>query len=479
MSDKFEMTAGLEIHVRLKTKTKLFCNCSNDTFATEANSLICPVCAGYPGTLPVVNKEAIKMAIKSALALNCTIPAFSKFDRKSYFYPDLPAGFQISQFDEPIAVNGKIEFFVNGEKKSIRINRLHLENDAGKLMHEGHNSLSDLNRAGSPLAEVVTEPDFKSPDEVFYFLKEFQRIFRFLGTSDADMEKGMMRCDVNISVKEIGAKELGTKVEIKNMNSFGNAKKAVEYEIARQTKLIENGEKDKIVQETRGFDVNKGITISQRSKEGSADYRYFPEPDIPPVKITKEYIEEVKKEIPELSAAKIERFMNDLKLSFANAEILAGDLDLANYFEKASQISSNPQKTANWVVGDFLSILNESGLQINEIKMTAENLGKLVAMVENGKISGKIAKEIFKELFESGKDPEKMVEEKGLIQIQDTGEIEKFCEEVINENPGIVEEIKNGKEKAIGALVGQVMKKSQGKASPPMVNEILRKKING
>ncbi len=419
------------------------------------------------------------MGIISALALNCEIPKFSKFDRKSYFYPDLPNGYQISQFDEPVAINGKVEFFVQKEKKTIRINRLHLENDAGKLIHSGQNSLVDWNRAGSPLAEVVTEPDFSSPEEVFYFLKEFQRIFRFLGTSNADMEKGMMRCDVNVSVRPKGQKELGTKVEIKNMNSFGNAKKALEYEYYRQTKLIENGEKDKIRQETRGFDVNKGITTSQRSKEEAADYRYFPEPDIPPIEITEAQIEEFRKDICELPAKRLSRFIEKYKIQFDSAEILVSERELGDFYEEVVEVSGVPVKAANWVLGDFMALFKESELNYSEVKMSAKNLGKLVNLIESGKISGKIAKDIFGDLFETGADPEKYVEDKGLIQISDSSAIEGFCDEVIGENAKIVADIKGGKEKAIGALVGQVMKKSKGKASPQVVNEILKGKILG
>ena len=474
---KFEMVAGLEIHVRLKTKTKLFCHCSNHTFSQEANSLICPVCAGFPGTLPMLNQEAVSMAIKSSLALNCKIEKFSKFDRKSYFYPDLPAGFQISQLDFPIAKNGHIDFFINSkEKKSIRINRLHLENDAGKLMHEGKNSLVNLNRAGSPLVEVVTEPDFKSAEEVFFFLKEFQKIFRYIETSDAYMEKGMMRCDVNISVKPKDSPLLGTKVEIKNMNSFSNAKKAVEIEFTRQCKLLNQGEK--IIQETRGFDAQKQITISQRNKEESADYRYFPEPDLPPLIIEEQEISTIKNNLTMLPLEKMMILMEKFNLPFTQAEILSADKKLITFFEQAVEISQSPQKTANWILSDLMALLNEKEIEIDQTKMTPKILGNLVSLIESGKISGKIGKEIFIELFETGQDPEKLIIEKNLIVLSDEGEIEKIIDEIINQNEKIVQDFKNGKEKALGALVGSVMKATKGKASPQIVNKILREKLS-
>lgn len=473
MTNKYEMVGGLEIHVRLKTKTKLFCGCSNDTFATEANSLICPVCAALPGALPVINREAFYMALKTALALNCQIPAFSKFDRKSYFYPDLPAGFQISQFDEPFALGGAVEVFVNEEKKRFALTRIHMENDAGKLTHEGaHSSLVDWNRAGSPLIEIVTEPVFRSPDEIFEFLKELQRILRFLGTSDADMEKGMMRCDVNISLRPSGQEVFGTKVELKNMNSFGNVKKATEYEIARQKKILEKGEK--IVQETRGFDADKGITVGQREKEESADYRYFPEPDLPPLTIDAQKIVEIKREVPELPARKTERFVEECGLPFAQAQTLAGEQGLADFFEAVSAVAKNPQKSANWILGDYLALTKEHP----EKQMAPANLGKLILLTENGKISGKIAKEIFPIIFTTDADPEAYVEKNNLSQIADSGAVEAICTAVIAENSQIVADFKGGKEKALGALIGKVMQKSAGQASPPLVNEILRKLLD-
>ncbi len=465
------MVAGLEIHARIKTVSKMFCACSNDTFGAEPNTHICPVCAGFPGSLPILNDTALHLGILTALALGCEIPLFSKFDRKSYFYPDLPSGFQISQFDQPISQNGVVHFFVGKEKKSIRINRLHLENDAGKLMHSGESSLVDLNRAGSPLMEMVTEADFRDPAEIPAFLKELQKILRTVGSSDADMEKGMMRCDVNISLRPKGQEKFGTKTELKNMNSFGNIEKAVHAEIARQKKILESG--GKITQETRGWDVDREVSVAQRSKEEAADYRYFPEPDLPPITLTTKTIAEIRAVVPELPAAKRERMVSEYGISWENAEILAGDADLGNYFEKSAKIG-NPKKVANWIVVEILGVLE--GQKITEITMSAENLGKLVALIDTGKISGKIAKEIFPEIL-AGADPQKLVTERGLEQESNSGEIEKMAEEIIEGNAQMVSDFLGGKERALGALVGQMMKISKGQVNPQMANEILRKKL--
>lgn len=470
---EWEMVAGLEIHARVKTQSKLFCSCSNDTFNAEPNRHICPVCAGFPGALPVLNREALLLAIKTGLALRCKIPLASKMDRKSYFYPDLPSGFQISQYDEPVAQQGSVEFFVGGTKKAIRLNRLHIENDAGKLIHEGGNSLVDLNRAGSPLMEMVTEADFREPEEIPAFLKELQKILRAVGSSDADMEKGMMRCDVNISLRPKGQEAFGTKTELKNMNSFANIEKAVRAEVIRQRQLLESG--GKVTQETRGWDVDKEVSVSQRSKEEAADYRYFPEPDLPPLVLTSLEIDALRAQVPELPAALLERFVSEYGVSWDAAEILAGDQATALYFERAARASNAPKKTANWICGDLLALLNESGTTIDRIALAPENLGKMVALIEAGTISGKIAKDIFAELFATGEDIEAMIAAKGLAQVSDSGAIEAICREVIAENPAIVTDFRAGKEKALGALVGQVMKKSQGKANPPLANETLRR----
>lgn len=464
---------GLEIHARLKSKTKMFCPCSNDTWKAEPNEHTCPICAGFPGALPVVNEEAVHLGRKMGLALGCEVKQFSKFDRKSYFYPDLPSGFQISQYDEPVCEHGKMRVVVEGEEKFFRINRLHLENDAGKLTHSGDSSLVDWNRAGSPLAEMVTEADFRTPTQVSSFLKELQRILRLLNISDADMEKGMMRCDVNVSVRPVGQKEFGTKVEMKNMNSFRNIEKALEYEISRHIKLYESGKQDEIVQETRGYDAEKNKTVSQRSKEEAMDYRYFPEPDLPPLTISSEEIAELEEEILELPAEKILRFIEQ-GIGFKEADALVSDRKFTEFFEIVSEKTGDIKKSANWVLGEVSKYMNENP-EFTLENFDPANLATIIQLIEAGKISGKIAKEIFPEIIEKNLCPENFVEEKGLIQESDTGAIEKICAEVLEEKADLVEQYKSGKDKLFGAFVGQVMKKSQGKANPQVVNQILKK----
>ncbi len=473
MHHNYEAVMGLEIHARLKTKTKMFCTCSNDTWKAKPNTHICDVCAGFPGTLPVINAEAVHLGILTGVALGCTIPEFAKFDRKSYFYPDLPSGYQISQYDFPIALDGKIQVFVDGEKKSFGLTRLHLENDAGKLTHGGHKSFVDLNRAGSPLMEMVTEPDFRSPEEASAFLKEIQRILRTLGSSDADMEKGMMRCDVNVSVRKKGTKEFGTKVEVKNMNSFRNIEKALYYEINRQIHASENGEK--IIQETRGWHDEKQVTLSQRGKEEAMDYRYFPEPDLPPLTFDAQQIKELKAELPELPSEKMERFETAYGISLNDAEILVADPSVCTFFEAVAHKSKNPKKSANWMISEVLAVLNETGKNIDELPFSSEDLADLILMIESGEISGKIAKEVFVEMKERGGNPEKIVKQKGLAQVSDANEIEAICAEVLSENSALVEQYKAGKDKLFGSFVGQVMKKTGGKANPQIVNDILQK----
>lgn len=473
---EWEMVAGLEIHARVKSKSKMFCSCSNDTFAAEPNTHVCPVCMGFPGALPTINAEAIELAMLTSLALGCRILPLSKFDRKSYFYPDLPSGFQISQFDEPMAEKGVVHFFVGEEEHSIRMNRLHVENDAGKLVHEEGQTMVDYNRAGSPLMEMVTEADFRSPEQIGAFLRELQKILRTVGSSDADMEKGMMRCDVNISLRPKGQEAFGTKTELKNMNSFSAIERAVVAEVKRQKEVLESG--GEIIQQTRGWDDDKGVSKAQRNKEEAADYRYFPEPDLPPLTFTEERIAAKKAELPELPFAKMKRFLTDYKLPKDKAELLASDPILSQYFETATKESGAPEKTSNWILGDLMGALNASETKLEDCKLTGEHLGKMVKMIESGKISGKIGKEIFPELLETGADPEKIVTEKGLAQVSDTGALTEACMKVIEANPQIVEQIRGGKDKAIGALVGQVMKETKGQANPQMVQEILRKMMN-
>ena len=471
---EYEAVVGLEIHCRISTKTKFFCRCSNDIFNAEPNSHVCPICMGFPGMLPLVNEEAIYKGVKGALALGCGIPEFSKMDRKSYFYPDLPMGYQISQYDLPVSIKGKITIQKeDGSKKEIGVTRLHLENDAGKLTHTSGGSLVDYNRSGTPLVEIVSEPDMSTREEVSLYARQIQKIMRYVGTSDADMEKGQMRFDLNISLRPKGQKEFGTRAEVKNLNSFRSLEKSFDYEFARQRDILESG--GMIIQETRGWDDEKEITISQRSKEEAADYRYFPEPDIPPLLITRELVEKLKSEIPELPEARSARYQAEFNLALDDANAIASDKDLANYFEQAVKASASPKKTSNWLLSQLLAILNTQNLTISHSKLTAEHLGKLVKLIEDGAITGKIAKDIFAEVYEGNLDPEKLVEERGLKVMEDSGELEKICQEVLTKNPQMVADFKGGKEKAFGGLVGQVMAASKGTANPKLVNEMLRK----
>lgn len=474
---EYEAVVGLEIHCRISTKTKLFCRCSNDIFNAEPNSHVCPICMGFPGALPLMNEQAIYKGIKGALALGCEIPEFSKMDRKSYFYPDLPMGYQISQYDLPVSVKGKVTIHKeDGAEKEIGVTRLHLENDAGKLTHTAGGSLVDYNRSGTPLMEIVSEPDMNTREEVSLYARQIQKIMRYVGASDADMEKGQMRFDLNISLRPQGQKAFGTRAEVKNLNSFRSLEKAFDYEFARQRDILESG--GQITQETRGWDDEKEITTSQRSKEEAADYRYFPEPDIPPLIITRELVEKLKSEIPELPEVKAARYQSEFGVSTQIAQDLASDALIASYYEAAVKVSGEGKKTANWLLSELMAILNAETLTIQESKLSPENLGKLVKLIEDGTITGKIAKDIFTEVYEGDLDPEKLVEERGLKVMEDTGELEKICQEVIDRNPQIVADFKGGKEKAFGGLVGQVMAATKGSANPKSVDEVLRKLLN-
>jgi aspartyl-tRNA(Asn)/glutamyl-tRNA(Gln) amidotransferase subunit B len=474
---EFEPVIGLEIHARIATKTKMFCRCANNIFDAEPNTHVCETCMGFPGTLPLTNEEAVKKGIIMALALGCEIREFSKFDRKSYFYPDLPKGFQISQYDRPISEHGKITITLkDGSTKEIRVMRLHLEDDAGKLTHVGDGTLVDLNRAGTPLMEIVSEADMNSVEEASLYARQIQKIVRYVGASDADMEKGMMRFDINVSLRPKGETKFGTRSECKNLNSFRSLEKALEYEIRRQTEILNGG--GKVVQETLGWDDERGITVSQRSKEEAADYRYFPEPDIPPLVITREMVEELRKGIPELPEAKAVRYQSELDLPVADSRQLAESLELSDYFEKAFKVSNSPKKTANWVLVELMAILNAKGATISDCKLSPENLGKMVKLIEDGAITGKIAKEIFPELFDGNLEPQKLIDKKGIKVMGDSGELEKICAEIVAKNPQSIADFKAGKERALGALVGQVMGATKGSANPKMVNEILRKKLS-
>lgn len=470
---EYEPVIGLEVHCRISSKTKMFCRCSNDIFNAQPNTHVCPICMGFPGMLPLMSEEVLRKGILGALALGCEIPEFSKMDRKSYFYPDLPKGFQISQYDLPVSAKGRITIRPSdGSTKDIGITRLHLEDDAGKLTHTAGGTLVDYNRSGTPLMEIVSEPDLRSTEEASLYARQLQKIMRYVGASDADMEKGMMRFDINVSLRPKGQKEFGTRTETKNLNSFRSLEKALEYEIKRQTEVLESG--GEVVQETRGWDDSKEVTVSQRSKEEAADYRYFPEPDIPPIVVTREMVEELKKKIPELPGAKAQRY-REMGLSDTDAKTIAAGSELAAYYDKVAEISGYPKKASNWILSELLGHLKAEGHDIAQSKLSAGHLGKLVRLIEDGSITGKIAKDIFGEVYEGDLDPEKYVEEKGLKVMENKGELERICQEVIDKNPAIAADFRGGKEKAIGGLVGQVMAATQGTANPKSVNEILRK----
>jgi aspartyl-tRNA(Asn)/glutamyl-tRNA(Gln) amidotransferase subunit B len=475
----YETVIGLEVHVQLKTKSKLFCGCSTE-FGAPPNTHACPVCTGMPGVLPVVNRRAVQYAIKSALALNCEVASRSIFARKNYFYPDLPKNYQISQYEEPLAQKGYLEIGTDGGKKKVGITRINLEEDAGKLLHsigsrEIDGSLVDFNRCGVPLLEIVSFPDIKSPEEAYTYLTTLKNILRYLEVSDCDMEKGSLRCDANVSVRLVGKKELGVKAEVKNMNSFRAIQKALEYEVKRQIKALES--KERIVQETRLWDEKKEKTYPMRSKEEAHDYRYFPEPDLVPLIVEKEWVKNIRQTITELPDRRRERFVREYKLSEYDAGVLTAEKALANYFEQVVKLYNNPKAVTNWVMVELLGRLNAVNKEVEESPVSPGQLAELLKLMEKGTISGKIAKAVFEEMFNTGKNPQVIVQEKKLVQITDEKEIDKIVEEVIKENPDAVEEYGKGKDKTIGHLVGQVMRKTQGKANPQLVNKILKDKL--
>lgn len=480
MSREYEIVIGLEVHAQLATESKIFCNCSTQ-FGAEPNQHTCPICLGLPGTLPVLNKKVVDYAIMAGLALNCTINGYSKFDRKNYFYPDLPKAYQISQNDFPICSDGFIEIDTEEGVKRIGINRIHMEEDAGKLVHEGSidqatASLVDYNRTGIPLIEIVSEPDIRTPAEARAYLTQLKQILEYIGVSDCNMEEGSLRCDANVSIRPFGQKEFGTKTELKNMNSFRAVERALEYEVERQKKVLEEG--GEVIQETRTWDDSLNKTISMRSKEEAADYRYFPDPDLPPLQVDKEWVERILASLPELPREKQERFVREYALPEYDAGVLTDSRPLADYFEACVAEYSDAKAVSNWIMGDFLRLLREENLEIEEVKMAPANLARMLQLMDKGVISSKIAKTVFEEMFKTGKDPEKIVEEKGLVQISDASQLEEIVLKVIEANPSAVEDVKNGKDRAIGFLVGQVMKETRGKANPGMVNQILKDKIN-
>ncbi len=475
----YEPTIGLEIHTELKTKTKMFCGCLNDAEEKHPNVNVCQVCLAHPGVLPTINKKAVESVLKLGLALNSQIPETSKFDRKNYFYPDLPKGYQISQYDKPLALGGVLEFRIQNSEFRIKITRIHLEEDTGRLVHsaDGKSSLVDFNRAGVPLMELVTEPDIKSSEQAVKFAKELKLIMRYLGISDADMEKGQMRVEVNISMAKAG--ERGTKVEIKNLNSFRAVGESIDYEIKRQSEVLERGEK--IKQETCGWNDVKKHTVSQRSKEEAHDYRYFPEPDLPLMDLTKFDLENLKIELPILPAEKRSIFMNEYKLSANQVEILVSERNLAKYFEEAASelAQENPgtnyQILFNYLTSDLRGLMNQNGISFGEqLKISQGNLAHLVVLIESGTISSRMAKDMLLEMFKTGVDPHIMIEKGLFTQVSDEGKLKATVEEVIKENPKAVEDYKKGKENALQFLVGQAMGKLKGQAKPEVLNEIFR-----
>ncbi|HLO27440.1 MAG TPA: Asp-tRNA(Asn)/Glu-tRNA(Gln) amidotransferase subunit GatB [Geobacteraceae bacterium] len=478
---KYQAVIGLEVHVQLSTNTKIFCGCSTK-FGAEPNSQTCPVCLGLPGALPVLNKKVVEYAIRAGLATNCAIAQRSVFARKNYFYPDLPKGYQISQFELPICVNGHLDIEGEWGTKKIGITRIHMEEDAGKLVHAdvpglGSGSGVDLNRACTPLLEIVSEPDIRSADEAVAYLKKLHQIVVYLGITDGNMEEGSFRCDANVSVMPVGSTTFGTRTETKNVNSFRFVKQAIEYEIERQIEVIAEG--GRIVQETRLFDPNTGMTRSMRGKEEAHDYRYFPDPDLVPLVISDDWVEDVRLSLPELPDRKRTRYLEELGLTPYDADVLTASRELADYFEACSALSGQPKTVANWVMGEVTRALNEDGRPIADCPVTPRLLADLLALIDKGTISGKIAKTVFDEMYKTGDEPARIVEEKGLVQVSDTGEIEKIIDDIMAANAGQVTEYRSGKEKVFGFFVGQVMRASKGKANPAVVNEILLKKLKG
>ncbi len=482
MTQRYETVIGLEVHAQLTTNTKIFCGCSTE-FGQTPNSQTCPVCLALPGALPVLNQKAVELAIRTGLATNCQIAPRSIFARKNYFYPDLPKGYQISQFELPVCEHGWLDIDLeNGERKRIGITRAHMEEDAGKLVHgdtpeTSSNSLVDLNRACTPLLEIVSEPDMRSADEAISYLKKLHQIVVYLGVCDGNLEEGSFRCDANISVRPYGQEELGTRAELKNLNSFRFIKQAIEFEVERQIDLIESG--GKVVQETRLFDSNTGMTRSMRGKEDAHDYRYVPDPDLVPLVISQEWIEEVRATLPELPEAKRSRFVEELGLTAYDAEVLAADRELADYFDASVALAKDAKSCANWIMGDVLRKLKETDTTIANAPVSPELLTGLLARIADNTISGKIAKKVFEKMWQNGQTADQIIDKEGLKQVTDTGAIESLVDEVIAANPGQVAEYLGGKEKLIGFFVGKVMQASQGKANPGMVNQLLKQKLTG
>ncbi len=473
---EYGIVIGLEVHAELKTKSKIFCGCSNE-FGGQPNTHVCPICLGMPGVLPVLNKSVLEFAMKAGMAINCEISRYSKFDRKNYFYPDLPKAYQISQFDLPICKDGYIDIDVEGETKRIRVNRIHMEEDAGKLVHtEGYGSSAvDVNRCGVPLIEIVSEADMRSPQEAYEYLTKLKSILEYTEVSDCKMQEGSLRCDANISLRPKGQEEFGIRAELKNMNSFKGVLKGLEYEVKRQTEILESG--GEVVQETRRWDDEKGVTSSMRGKEEAHDYRYFPDPDLVPIEVDEEWIQRIKDELPELPDVRKKRLIEEDGLPEYDAGVITASKGLAVFYDECMKGYHNSKVVSNWIMGELSMYLNENNMEIDECKIAPAQLAEMLKLIDNGTISGKIAKTVFAEMFASGKDPEVIIKEKGLVQISDEGELAKIVEEVIANNPKSVEDYHNGKEKAVGFLVGQIMKATRGKANPALVNKLLKEKM--
>ena len=474
---KYEAVIGLEVHAQMLTDTKIFCGCSTK-FGSDPNTQTCPVCIGMPGVLPVLNKKALEFAIKTGLAMNCKISPYSRFARKNYFYPDLPKGYQISQYELPICEHGYVEIVVDGEIKRIGIARIHMEEDAGKNIHEGGGdySLVDLNRTGVPLIEIVSEPDIRGPREAVEYMKKLRTTLRYLGVCDGNMERGSLRCDTNVSVRPSGRKEFGVKTEIKNLNSFKFVEKALEYEIKRQIKVLEDG--GKIMQETRLWNPERGITESMRTKEEAHDYRYFPEPDLIPITVDQRWINEIRESLPELPDIKRGRFVSGFGLPEYDADLLTSEKPLADWYEEAVKLGGKPKAVSNWVMVELMRLLNEENKSIEESPLKPKQLVEMLRLVEEGTISGKVAKTVFEEMYKIGKDAEVIVKEKGLVQISDAGVIEKVIDGVIAKNPEEVARYKAGEGRLLGFFVGQVMELTKGMANPRVVNELLKKRLS-
>ena len=473
---EYESVIGLEIHSELSTKTKIFCSCTNE-FGGDVNTHCCPICTGMPGTLPSMNKKVVEYAVKAGLAMNCEISLFSKQDRKNYFYPDLPKAYQISQYDLPLCKNGYLDIEVNGETKRIGITRIHIEEDAGKLLHNawGTGSLVDMNRCGVPLIEIVTEPDMRSSEEAKALLEKIRTILRYIEVSDCKMQEGSLRCDVNVSIMPKGSKEFGQRTEMKNISSFSGTGRAIEYEIKRQIEVTEAG--GKVNQETRRWDDDKGESIVMRTKENAQDYRYFPEPDLVPIVLTNAYIEEIKNNLPELPDKKKARYLAEYGLSDYDATLLVNTKELAKFFEATVELGATPKAVSNWILGDISKVMNEKDITVDEVGITPKELSDLINEIEKGNISNTAGKTVFEELLNSDKNVAEIIAEKGLVQVNDESEIADMVNRVLALNEKSIADYKKGKTNALGFLVGQVMKESKGKANPQIINKLVREKL--